>query len=200
MKNRNSLVVFALLFLAAILSRWAPHAWSFTVVGGVFLFSGAYFKDKKISVLLMLSSMLVSDYIIGFHDQMILVYACYLGYVLLGALLKPKSSRLKVFGYAFLASLLFYLVSNFGVWREGVLYPLNFKGLIECYIMGIPFFWRQMGGDVGSALVIFEVARVALPLKQENEEEAESESGEKTESSDDATTGEVVPAEVETKN
>jgi len=151
-------------------------------MGAVFIFAGAYFKDRKVSIVLMLLSLLVSDAIIGFHNQMIAVYGGFLAMLIVGVFLNIDSSRIKIFGYAFMASLAFFLVSNFGVWMEGQMYPMTVKGLIDCYVMGIPFFGRQMIGDVGFTLAIFEVAKRVLaaaptskPATVEVEAEADSE-------------------------
>lgn len=167
MKNKNSIIVFAVLFLLAVLSRWVPHLWNFTLLGGVFLFAGAYFKDKKISALLMLSSMLVSDFLIGFHSQMLGVYFAYLTVVILGSFLTVKESRFKVLGFAFSGTLLFYVITNFAVWFEGQLYPMTLAGLVDCYVMGLPFYKNQLISDVVSSLLIFEVARRVLAEAEE---------------------------------
>ena len=159
MKNKNTIIVFATLFLLAVLSRWVSHFWNFTLLGGAFLFAGAYFTDKKIAVLLMLSAMLVSDYVIGWHDQMPVVYFAYLIVVALGFLLNPQSSRLKIVGYSTLGSFIFYVVTNFAVWYQGALYPMTFSGLIQCYVMGIPFYGNQIVSDIGASLGFFEIAR-----------------------------------------
>jgi hypothetical protein len=178
MKN-SSLLVFTGLFLAAVLSRLMPHYWNLTLTGAVFVFAGSYFKDRKISAALMMSSLLFSDFIIGFHNQMIAVYAGFFSMILAGTFLNMNSSRVKIFGTAFLASLLFFIVSNFGVWYEGQLYPMTFSGLIECYVMGIPFFGKQMIGDVGFSVGLFELAKrllasqPAIPAKVEAEAETE---------------------------
>ena len=58
----------------AVLSRFANHYWNFTLLGGAFLLAGAYFQDKKVAIVLMFSTLLVSDAIIGFHAQMPSVY------------------------------------------------------------------------------------------------------------------------------
>ena len=159
MKNRNAVLVFVTLFLLAVMSRWVGHAWNFTIVGGAFLFAGAYFQDKKVAVALMLSAMLVSDLFIGFHNQMLTVYFSYLIVVALGFLLSTGASRLKIAGFALLGSTSFYLISNFGVWYGGGLYPMTAAGLAECYVMAIPFYRNQLVSDVVSAVAIFEVAK-----------------------------------------
>ena len=51
---------------------------------------------------------------------------------------KIKYKNLYIF--AFFGSLIFYLISNFGVWALDGLYEKNLNGLIECYILAIPFF------------------------------------------------------------
>lgn len=163
MKKKNIIIVFITLLVLAVLSRWVSHLWNFTLVGGAFLFAGAYFQDKKIAVLLMLTTMLISDFIIGFHDQMLVVYFAYLIVVGLGFFLTPLASRVKVLGFSVLGSLSFYFLTNFAVWYQGVLYPMTFSGLIECYGMGIPFYRNQIISDVFSALAFFEIARLVLP-------------------------------------
>lgn len=158
---KNSILVFVTLFVLAILSRWSAHFWNFTLVGGVFLFAGAYFKDKKISFMLMLATMLVSDYIIGFHNQMLSVYLSYAVVVAIGFFLQEKSSRLQILTFSFLGTFLFYILTNFAVWYQGQMYPMTLAGLIDCYIMGLPFYRNQLISDVLSSLALFEVAKVA---------------------------------------
>ena len=51
-----------------------------------------------------------------------------------------------LFIYGFIGSLIFFIVSNFGVWALGspgvydIAYEKNLNGLVECYILAIPFF------------------------------------------------------------
>ena len=158
MKNKNTLIVFVVLFTLVLLSRWSSHLWNFTLVGGAFIFAGSYFQDKKIAVALILSSMLASDFIIGFHNQMLSVYFAFLVMMALGFWLKSDSGRLKIFGFSLAGSFLFYVITNFAVWMGGGLYPMTFEGLIQCYVMAIPFYRNQLLGDVISTLVFFEAA------------------------------------------
>jgi hypothetical protein len=161
MKKLSSVFAFVFLVLLVVGSRLLAHDWNFTVAGAVFLLAGAYFADKKISMLLMLTAMLVSDALIGFHNQMLVVYFGYALYILIAAgALKISSSRLKVVGISLLASVAFYLVTNFGVWYEGKLYALNLSGLVACYAMGLPFFQNQLIADVFGSLLLFESVRL----------------------------------------
>lgn len=167
MKNKNTIIVFVTLFLLAVLSRWVSHLWNFTLVGGAFIFAASYFSDKKISVVLMLVTMLVSDYIIGFHSQMISVYLGYLAMLGFGFMLNTQSNRLKILGYSFVGTLAFYLITNFGVWLEGALYPKTLAGLIDCYVMAIPFYRNQLISDILSAALFFEVAKQVAQYQSE---------------------------------
>ena len=42
---------------------------------------------------------------------------------------------------------IFFLVSNFGVWAGGTMYPKNFGGLITCYAAGVPFIHNTIISD-----------------------------------------------------
>jgi len=41
--------------------------------------------------------------------------------------------------YSLFSAVLFFMVSNFGVWLVGW-YPPTFEGLVQCYVNAIPFF------------------------------------------------------------
>jgi hypothetical protein len=57
--------------------------------------------------------------------------------------------------FSIASSLLFFLVTNFGVWIAGGFYSPDFAGLMECYAMGIPFLERSFLADVLFAQVLF---------------------------------------------
>ena len=56
-------------------------------------------------------------------------------------------------------SVLFYLMTNFGVWALGdgehALYPHTVDGLIDCYWMALPFFRNALAGDVAWTAILF---------------------------------------------
>jgi hypothetical protein len=165
MKNYTTILVFVCLLVLAASSRFVSHFWNFTFLGGVFIFAGAYFQDKKISLALMLSTMLLTDWIIGFHNQMPAVYLGYVAVLAIGFLLKPQSSRAKVFAAAVFGSFAFYVISNFGVWLEGALYPKSWQGFMDCYLMALPFYKNQVAGDLISSFLVFESARLLVSIQ-----------------------------------
>jgi hypothetical protein len=53
-----------------------------------------------------------------------------------------------------LGSILFFFITNFGVWAGGF-YGYTAGGLSKCYVMAIPFFKGTIMGDLFYNLVFF---------------------------------------------
>lgn len=163
--NPAHLILLGLMLVTiAVLSRFVGHLWNFTLLGGVSLIAGALFNKKSYSFLVVISSLLISDWVIGFHDQMFSVYFSFLLMVVLGSLLKIQSSRLAIVSTSLLGSLLFFLITNFAVWYNAAFYSQTFNGLVQCYLAGIPFFRNQLIADVLSSVVLFQIAKQLLPV------------------------------------
>ena len=125
------------LILIGVLLRFMPHAANFTPVAAIALFSGAYLK-RKYAILVPLLLMAISDIFIGMHNVLIFTWGSFILTALLGKTIQKRKSILPVFGMSLISSLVFFVITNFGVWAMGW-YPQNLKGLIDCYIMGLPF-------------------------------------------------------------
>ena len=48
-----------------------------------------------------------------------------------------------------------FIVTNFGVWALGSLYPKTMEGLITCYLAAVPFFRNTLIGDAFYTAVLF---------------------------------------------
>lgn len=160
------LLIFVSLVLLIVVSRLTSHVWNFTVVGGVALFAGSYFSKKYLAVAVPLLGLLISDFVIGFHTYMVAVYLSYALIVALGAFLDINSSRFKTTGFAILGSVLFFLITNFDAWMGSPLYTQDFAGLMQSYVMGVPFFRAQFIADVLTGVMIFECAKEITSLRQ----------------------------------
>lgn len=125
------------LIVIGILLRFAPHAPNFTPVAAIALFSGAYLS-KKNALIVPLVLMIASDAIIGMHNVMMFTWGAFLLTTLVGFGLQAKTGRMRVLSFSLISSLLFFVVSNFGVWVMGW-YPPTLNGLAQCYTMAIPF-------------------------------------------------------------
>jgi len=60
------------------------------------------------------------------------------------------------------ASVIFFIVSNFGVWFSGVMYPKDLSGLVACYVAGIPFFQNTVLGDLFYSAILFGVFELSV--------------------------------------
>nr|BCX01439.1 MAG: hypothetical protein KatS3mg041_1485 [Bacteroidota bacterium] len=145
----------ALIALAA-LSRLLPHPPNFTPIGAMALFSGAHMGLRPGAFAVPLLALLVSDLLIGTHPLMPFVYGSFALITVLGyVLLHTRRTLWRLGGSALLASTLFYLITNFGVWAVGSWYPKTPEGLLSCYIAAIPFFGNTLAGDLFFTAVLF---------------------------------------------
>ena len=83
------------------------------------------------------------------------MYLSFLLIVGLGLWLQPRRRAPLVLGAALAASVLFFVLSNFGVWATDTLYPRTFDGLVTCYVMAIPFFDYTVAGDLFYTTLMF---------------------------------------------
>jgi hypothetical protein len=131
--------------------------WNFTPVEAMALFGGAYFADRRLAVLVPLVAMALSDVVIGFDGAMsLLVYACIAATAFAGFGLRGRARLVNVTLAAIASATGFYLVTNFGVWLGGAMYPHSFAGLIECYVAGWPFYeYGSLPGTVLWSALLF---------------------------------------------
>ena len=146
--STKAMWLFYLFILLLVVSRLLPHPPNFTPVGALGVFIGAY-ATARWQWLIPIAALLVSDFFIGFYNMnvMLCVYlavfsACVIGHF--GLFNKIKLSHLIVTGFA--SALVFFLLSNLGVWLAGELYPRTGAGLVQCYVAAIPFFGNTLAG------------------------------------------------------
>ncbi len=58
-------------------------------------------------------------------------------------------------GAALTSSVLLLVLTNFGVWTSGHLYPKPWGGLVACYTAALPFFRNGLEGDLLYTLILF---------------------------------------------
>lgn len=135
------------IILFAVVLRLVPHPPNFAPIAALALFGGVYL-DKKYALVVPLVVMIISDYFIGFHNTMPFVYVSFIFTGLIGMFLKQHKSPLNIFFGTLVSSLLFFAITNFGVWAMGTMYPKTASGLLEAYVMAIPFFRNTIVGDL----------------------------------------------------
>ena len=138
------ITLVALIIFLISLSRIFPHPPNFTPILALALFGGACLPSRKTAFLIPISAMFLSDLILGFHSQVYAVYGCILILSFLGRTIQNKISILNLTITGISGSLIFFIVTNFSVWLGDNLYPLTLNGLIQCYVMAIPFFHNTL--------------------------------------------------------
>ena len=153
MKPRMALLV-GMIFIGAVL-RLLPHPSNFEPIGALALFAGAHFGRKSWAFIIPLAALLLSDAVIGFHSQMPVIYGAFALIVCMGFTLRHRRTIVPVMGMAFAASVLFFVVSNLGVWALDSMYPKTFAGLVTCYVAAIPFFGNTLASSLFYTAVLF---------------------------------------------
>ena len=160
--------LLALLVLLAALTRLLPHPPNFTAVGAMALFGGAFFSNRVAAMLVPLASLWISDLVLNnvvyreynpsfawFTPGGYWMYGSFALVVVLGIVLLKKVNFMNLLAGSLSASVLFYVVTNFGVWYGGSMYPATREGLIACYMAAIPFFGNTLAGDLFFCGVLF---------------------------------------------
>ena len=171
-------LLLGLAVAAAAAARLLPHLPNVTPVVAMALFGGAAFASRRAAFLVPLAAMVVSDAAIaalsgdltrGFHPVAPFVYSAVAAVTAIGLRLGRRRGVLAVGAASVASSVVFFLVTNLGVWVALSLYPETLAGLGACYAAGVPFFRNALLGDavfVGLmfgtlALVERRVARLA---------------------------------------
>ena len=143
------------------------------------MFGAAYFSNKKLAFLLPLLAFFISDLFVNnilyadYYSGFVFIspgfywtYGAMIAIVVAGIFILKKVNVKRVIGGALSASLLFFIISNFGVWLTSPMYDLSISGFIACYVAAIPFFHMTVLGDLfycGVLFGVFEFAKYKVP-------------------------------------
>jgi hypothetical protein len=148
------------------LGPYARWVWNLTPVGALGLYAGARLRSQA-AYLVPLVVMLASDLLLikpladhgysAFSWGRPIIYASFLLNVLIGRALRERSAPLWIGGSCLLTAGQFFVVSNFLVWAggDGVMYAKDLSGLVQCYVMAIPFFGNTLAGDLLFSTLFF---------------------------------------------
>jgi len=159
--NNSRLIALLSAILVAAVLRLVPHPPNFTPIGAMALFSGAYLGRRWLAFTAPLGAMLISDAVLGFYSGFWVTYLAIGLVVVIGWLALSRVSPLRVGLAAVASSVTFFLVSNFGTWALGGMYPHTSAGLAACYVAAIPFFQNTLAGDLFYATLLFGGFRIA---------------------------------------
>ncbi len=129
--------------------------WNFSPMLPLCVFGGAFFARAGAVYLVPLAAWLLGDLGVfaltgradwAFYAAQPVVYLALALVATTGFALRGRTSWTRVAGAGLASSLVFFAVSNFGVWAfgDGVLYPKTLAGLVDCYVRAIPFFRNSL--------------------------------------------------------
>lgn len=142
------LSLMLIVVIGAVLSRFLPHPPNFTALNAVCLFGAYMFGSLRLALLALFSTLFLSDWVIGFYPTLFSVYLSFGLVTLMGYWFSSKFSMRGVALATPLASLLFFLVTNFSSWLTNPIYSKDLFGLGLSYMAGLPFLALQLTGDV----------------------------------------------------
>ncbi len=171
------------MIIGGVLLRLMPHIANFAPISATALFGGANL-NKRFAILIPLIAMAISDYLLlyinpfgnpmidfshiqpitaMFHSTTLYVWGSFAISGLIGNWLKKHKKPSYIVAASFLASIQFFIITNYGVWAGGM-YNRGSDGLMESYIMGLPFFKWTLLGDLFYTGVFFSSYELALRM------------------------------------
>ncbi|MBL7884823.1 MAG: hypothetical protein JNL69_12190 [Bacteroidia bacterium] len=161
----NKLITPRFLFITAIIlvasiTRVFPHIPNFTPIAAMALFGGVYYSNKTMAFIMPLLAMAVSDILLeittgwGFHNTMVYVYVSFILTTIIGLIIREKVGIKSVALGSIASSVLFFIITNFGVWAAGN-FAGGLSGLNTTYMLGIPFFGPTLAGDLFFNSILF---------------------------------------------
>ena len=167
--DRKKLIIALLLIFIGVLGRiirihFLPDLYNVEPITLVSLLA-ASFLGFPYALIVPLSVVAISDIYIGNTSILFFTWSAWAMVGLLGLILKNSkkdnlSFGLKMTGMGIVSAAVFFIWTNFGVWIGWNMYPHTIEGLIQCYIMAIPFFKMNLGGN----LVIIPVVTFSIVL------------------------------------
>lgn len=178
--NLRFTVITSIILLAAA-SRLLPIH-NFSPLGAIALFGAAHFTKKWQAIAIPLAATWLSDLFINnviyarfyptftwFYQGFYWQYASYILIAVVAFFILKKVSVKNVLIGVLSSTVIFFLVSNFGVWVSSNAYPHNFTGLIACYTAAIPFVNGTLISDLLYSAILFgsfALAQKQLPVLQ----------------------------------
>lgn len=172
---KNKILFAGFLILLGIFFRTLWHvAPNVEFVTAASLLAATYL-GRRYAILVPFLIMVVTDTLIGNTNIFIFTWSAFLIIGLAGLVLRHLKG-IKLVGGAtamgVVSSLFFFVYTNFGVWLldSWGMYTRTLTGLIQCYIMGLPFLKLNLLGNLFFVPVSFGIVegyRAAVKISQE---------------------------------
>lgn len=156
--NKSFQLAVALVAIGVIF-RLLPHEANFAPVAALSLLAGALL-GWRYALAVPLGIMLISDLVIGFYSSMAFTWLGFLLIAAFGMLFRKSSLTKRVVLGSLGSAVIFFVVSNLGVWLMSGMYQLNLAGLVECFTLALPFFRATLLSDIVYSGVFFSIVAV----------------------------------------
>ena len=166
--SKNNFYFVLGLILIAAFARIIPHYPNFTPLCAIALFGGKYFNNKYLAYLLPLlalwfSDILINNLVLGnyfdgftlFYSGFYWQYGSFIFITLIGRKTLKNFSFVRLLGIGISSSILFFIISNFGVWISSSFYSKDIFGLAACYVAAIPFYYGTLSGTIFYSFFLF---------------------------------------------
>ena len=145
----NYLKISVGIFLALAASRFIPHPPNFTSLLALSFYVPALLGIRYLPVLVI--SFVITDLVIGFHGVTLFTWG---SVIFIGIFAKFFiKNRLNRMMGALSGAVVFYVVTNFGVWSLGS-YGYTAEGLMMCYTLALPFFGYTLVSTIIFSFII----------------------------------------------
>lgn len=169
--NKKKLIIALLLILFGVGGRifrinFLPELYNIEPITLVSLLAGSYLGISY-ALIVPLSVVAISDIYIGNTSVLFFTWSAWAIIGLLGLILKKSKKdslwfSLKMTAMGIISSVIFFIWTNFGVWIGWNMYSHDLQGLIQCYVMAIPFFRMNLMGNLVIISVISTILVLAL--------------------------------------
>lgn len=147
-----------LMVVLCVVFRIVPHPPNFAPAGATAVFAGRTMRPW-LAMVLVAAAMFLGDVLLaGVHGYPLVsavtpfVYSGFFIQVGLGHRWRPKKGG--SIAAAGVGATAFFILSNFGVWLAGALYPHTLPGVVACYIAALPFYGATLAGDLVWTVVL----------------------------------------------
>lgn len=152
----NSERLAILLVIVGAVSRLIHLPPNIAAVTGVTIFAGFAIRNVWLALLVPIAAMALADVVLGWYPGVFFTYSgMALGVLLARRLLHPLTPP-RLIATTFLASVAFFVLSNFGTWLEGW-YGYTFEGLVGCFVAALPFWQNSLIADFTSTALVFAI-------------------------------------------
>lgn len=163
------MIAYLILVLIAAASRLIDHPVNIAPLGALALLTGVTALaqtgwKRTAAYTISIVALLVSDAFLGFYTWQVMA-AVYLGFgltIAIGWFVRRHYHWTTIIASSLTASVLFFLLTNTAVWAFTPMYSKTLSGLMQSYIMAVPFFRNSLLGDLVYTGILFGLYEVAV--------------------------------------